>query len=469
MLALVAVLSWGALSGATANETATSTQGATVSLTADEFLAFAAHQNAQGNHALALQLAESILETRPQLYEAQLIRIDALIQLGRQNEGIGLARSVWRDAPSKAEKTRVARLAAVQSYKAGSTLSAKFWLRRALQTAPDPVSRANILRNFNEIRRHEPWKVNLSFSATPSSNINGGAESAAYTIDGLPWTGRVSGEGLALSGYLVSVSGDVRYRWSRPKGRLTAGVRFSQRFALMSSDAKTQAPSAENGDFDYANLDFVFGGTHVFSARHTIAWDASIGRTFSGGAPYADAASLSLTDTRALKSGAVLQQSARLRHEMPVSGSAPATALRYAVSTRKALENRADFQRMAYVEVQHSEAANRLRGEVGAGLSYAPAKPVLGTQARFNLGAAHIRYPDFQVLDPTTFPFVSYTDVPGGRRDTRLSVGAEFLLSEQSYLGFAPLVSVELGKTWSNVSRFETRNLSIGLGIRSTF
>lgn len=79
---------------------------APLELTESQLLDLAARELAAGRAQVALDLVEGLLATRPDVYDAHLIRTDALRQLGRTDEVLPSARAAWREATSDAERTR---------------------------------------------------------------------------------------------------------------------------------------------------------------------------------------------------------------------------------------------------------------------------------------------------------------------------------------------------------------------------
>lgn len=450
--------------GATAQSSRPTAPAAhSIALTQDELIVLARNQLHAGHPQVALDLVEGLLATRPDVYAAHLIRTDALRRLGRSDEAIASARGAWRNAATASEKTRVARLASVEAYRNGRTMQSKFWLRRALNTAETPVEKRNIIRNFNEIRKYDPWSTQFSFSLSPSSNVNNGAQGSVYSVDGLPWIGTVGTLSQALSGYRASMAGTVRYRWRMDSGvSLTAGVRARNTVVMLSSAAKAAAPSAIASDYDFGSVEAVFGGSKPLGKTRALRWDLSAGRLFSGREAYADVMQVSLTDIHALKSGETFSHSIDARKEFAIDPARDGSqALKYAINLTKPAKGRGTFYHSAFVEQVFSDSVTSARYGAGLSTTFAPSKPVFGSTASFTIGAEMIRYPDY--------PFLFGSVVPGGRRDTSLYGAARFTLTDQSYFGFAPEIRVDLGQTWSNVSRFDTRTTAIGIGIKSAF
>lgn len=174
--------------------------------------------------------------------------------------------------------------------------------------------------------------------------------------------------------------------------------------------------------------------------------------------PYADTASLTLTDHRKLASGATFRHGLTARYERPTQASrAPARGLQYSVEHAKLARDIGVFRNAAYVERVFSNDPSKARDSLGLSTSLELMKPVLGTKASFTLGAEMGHYDDYPFLVPTD------------RTDKSLFATARFALVKYDFYGFAPEVRIDFGKTWSNISRFDTHTLSIGLGIKSTF
>ncbi|WP_417259308.1 hypothetical protein [Celeribacter sp.] len=434
---------------------------APLELTQSQLLDLAARELAAGRAQVALDLAEGLLTTRPNVYDAHLIRTDALRQLGRTDEVLPSARAAWREATSDAERTRIARLAAHEAYRNGRNFQSKFWLRRAMNTAESPLAKQNIIRNFNQVRQADPWRTQLSFNVAPSSNVNNGAQGSRYAVDGitLPFDLSVSPTSQALSGYRASLSGSASYTWDGDAGTdYSLGIKHSSTRIVLSSEAKASAPSAKGSDYDTDTVELAFGGSTTLNSDHGLTWSLGAGRIYSAHAPYADTVSLTLTDHHKLKSGAAFRHGLTARYERPTEATrAPARSLQYSVEHAKRARDIGVFRNAAYVERVFSNDPSKARDSLGLSTSLELMEPVLGTKASFALGAEMSHY--------EVYPFLVATD----RTDKSLYLSARFTLIEHSFYGFAPEVRIDFGKTWSNVSRFDTRTSSIGLGIKSAF
>ena len=74
------------------------------------------------------------------------------------------------------------------------------------------------------------------------------------------------------------------------------------------------------------------------------------------------------------------------------------------------------------------------------------------------------------VLGRSDYPdYVAVFNVPGGKQDRSAYADVNIFLPDMDYAGFAPTVRIRAGRTQSNVSRFDTREISVAVGIRSKF
>ena len=89
-------------------------------------------------------------------------------------------------------------------------------------------------------------------------------------------------------------------------------------------------------------------------------------------------------------------------------------------------------------------------------LAYLPAAPLLGAQASFS-GALQLREYDRLRYGSTL------------RRDQKLSLSANFVFEQIDYMGFSPSLTLNATRNISNKTLFDTQELGLSLGIKSTF
>jgi hypothetical protein len=106
-----------------------------------------------------------------------------------------------------------------------------------------------------------------------------------------------------------------------------------------------------------------------------------------------------------------------------------------------------------------SDNVNAASDALGLRASYALGEAVGPARLSFSLGVTWTEFPDYSLFGP----------IPGGRDDRRVHARAEAVFEDWSFAGFAPVLSLEAGRTNSNVSRFDTESLGLGVTFRSTF
>jgi hypothetical protein len=107
-----------------------------------------------------------------------------------------------------------------------------------------------------------------------------------------------------------------------------------------------------------------------------------------------------------------------------------------------------------------SDSNNSTWRGLDLGLSYQVKAPVAGAQLSLSLG---LDYRDYDAFDLGLYM------APGGRQDQGISAGITAVLPQVQYMGFAPVLSLDLARRTSNVSRYDSRDLGLGLSFRSAF
>ena len=96
---------------------------------------------------------------------------------------------------------------------------------------------------------------------------------------------------------------------------------------------------------------------------------------------------------------------------------------------------------------------------------YRLARRVGPAEVELSFGVQKQAFPVFY-----SFSFISgFFPIDGGRNDTRVFGNVDLYFPDYSYAGFAPVVTLSVGRTDSNVGRFERNDASISFAFRSTF
>lgn len=415
---------------------------------------------AQGQIEMARLFALAILKDRPN--DPQALSVLAAVGLATQEPEAAkvVASRAFRLTGDDTTRFRAARLAAKASVDLGQDASAKYWLRRAVQVAPDPKSHNATVRDFLTIRQNAPLRLDLDLSIRPSDNVNQGARDALLTIDGQPTWFYFDGTSMALSGVEAALSVGATYRLNETSNHRTeAGLRVYHRAIALSASAKAQAPTARGSDFANSAWDVSLSHSQKLSDRAIVSAGVMAGQTFLSGTHYADRlrfeGSLSVTHSEAQRT----RLGASVERQWQAGARPPATA--YSVDA--GVQRRLSFGDQIAVKFElgttRSDDLNQENRRIGAQVRYLREKPVAGAQISGTLGLLSRDYPVFfnGIFNDT------------GREDVTLTGSVDVALPDLGAYGFEPVVSLEASRTRSNVSRYDGQTLGIGLRIQSSF
>ena len=429
-------------------------------LTPVQMRALATRRLQRGDAVAAAALARALIARDASDFAAQLLLAQSARALGDGDVADTAARAAWDLATSDAERYAAALIRAQVLASAGHRTRAQLWLRRAADAAPDQATRARAIRDFKYVRLRNPWSTQLSFSVTPTDNLNNGSMHDSFTIDGLPWEFALSGDAQALSGVELSFGADTRYRLSETGTRATdLLLRASHRGYLLSEEARATAPDAEGRDFSAASLAAGLSRRMMLGeTRDELVMTAWAGQNFHGGEAY----------------GAFLRGEARLSHSLSprnrLTGTLSLEARRgeaapeadvgllalgwdhawsggqislYGSVTRSASElSTADYSDLRLGARLAPDAA-WLEGAIGA-------DPSLTLEARSR---------DFE-SSPYSFD---------GRLDEEIRAELQLVFRDIDYMGFNPVLTLETARIRSNVAIHDTHSSGLGLSIRSAF
>lgn len=417
----------------------------------------------RGETGLALQIAEAVLQQRPDDRTALIVVAAAAPRVGEPAKGRLAGARAWRLSETDAQKYEAARLTALAAANEERFTLSTFWLRRALTVTPNEEERTRTLRDARVVKQRNPWATQLSFSLVPSSNVNGGAEDASSSAPGNP-TGELSEDALALSGWRASLSFGAQYRLQEAQNsRTIVGLQYQVARVRITED--TTVPD-EAFDTNYYDL----------SLRHDRALENGT-LTFR--------ASRGLFEYRDLDLSA--QTTAYEKYDIRRLG----VERRFSVNERTLLSFSATKEWLSYLAVGIGEVERVILGgsvtyQLAGGdrvsgtltvvdsdgdsvnytsqdqtlsANYSFAEPLGPISLSLGGGMKWSDYPEYQVLFP----------VPGGRQDTTTFLNANIGFPNVSYAGFTPVLRIDASKTESNVSRFDRTSVSAGLTISSQF
>lgn len=446
----------------TAGQSGGQSSGQTVTLTLDQARAAAEQALKAGDPDIALQIAGGLLQADPNDAFAHFVMAVAFTQKNNLRQGRKAASQAYRYSQNPVRKFESAQLAAQLSFAEGRPTLTQIWMRRAVQHAPNDQIESQIGREYAQVRALNPWSFQIGVGLRPSDNVNNGADTGLNIIDGVPATGILSPDAQALSGVIGTLDITTGYRL-RGDGNSTTtwGGRLYIKEVRLSDDARAQAPMASDDDFDstYAETslrhDFAIGADGFGSV------EAAAGRFWSGGRESYNFGRVSALRGWRLnaQSGITVSGLFESRSRIdPASQDADIYGLgaRYfqRLANGDALSFDLTLRDVNSVNINNDFNTTALRA------AYSFANPIGPVEVSAGITVGYADYDAFNV---------GFISVPGGRQDESVLADLTLLFRGIDYAGFAPTMRFQAGKSRSNVSRFDTRELSVSMGIRSKF
>jgi len=418
-----------------------------------------------GDRDTAAAYAEALLARDPEDLTAHLIQARALRDQGRSGPARAAAARAWALAETPEDRYAAALVTAQVLSSAGRRTAAQFWLRRAVQHAPNDLLRAKATRDYRYVRARNPWATELDLVVAPNSNINNGSARDQsylhYTLNkiifGEPVIYDLSGSAQALSGLELGAALRSRYRF-RETATTAQDLKFglSYRSYILSDSAEAQAPGVSGGDFAFGTLSLGYGyRQRNLAGRGELVAELEAGQTFYGGARYASTLRGSL--------GQALRRAGGRQYRFGIDAQhlvGQATPDLDSLGLRASLSERLAGGGLAYLglstEFTQSPEPTAEYAEVELRGGYVLGRPVLGAALELGLGVA-LR--DYEVS----------LHAPDGRQDRKLFADLTATFTEVDYYGFNPSLTLRASRTDSNIGLYDVNRLGLSLGIKSAF
>ena len=435
-------------------------------LTLPEARKMALEASLQGRHALAVTLARELLKADPQDPAALLALATMRLATGDAAGAYRLGRLSFRNADSRALHHQAARVTALSALAQDQTLRTRFWLRRAADTAPDPLSRARVMRNYRLLQEKSPWRLKFNLAFSPSDNVNGGSDSAFNIIDGVPLVGLLSPSAQALPGLVAQASANLSYRLSESATRQTllTGALAIKRVRLDPGAQGAPLPppftTPQLTNSDLAATSAQLGLSHVsrpqdsaltrnYDLTFTGVWQAGTRAYFGVDAGVELQLALDKTKTATASLGVEHRSHASGRDARIVTFGAGMTFL---------LPNASRLR--AAMQLRHSDGPVFTSRSAVAQINWALGKPIRSVALSITVGGSYVDYPTYSV---------GFIGVPGGRQDESLFAQIDATFTAVQYAGFSPSLRLRHTRTDSNVSRFAGSELALSVGFESRF
>ncbi len=408
---------------------------------------------ASGDYARAAALAQVLIERDPADQAAWLALAQARRAMGQNRAAVTAARRAWTLSESPANRYAAAVVAAQVLASSGARIRAQFWLRRAAEVAPNDALRDRAIGDFRYLRGVTPLSARLSFSLSPTSNINNGAKSERVA------GGQISGAALALSGLEAAAGLSLSYRLP-PGAQRSArlGLSLQTRSYALSAAARARAPASRNSDFAFQELEL----SHDISFAAPGGQGATdlglrLGFNRYGGSPLSQFAGLTLQRRQILGSGAQVSFGAGAeRINRSDAQARSSTVTRVFAGWSRGFDNgaRLSLSAMAINSAAASFLTDNRALSLGAALQLA-GSPLGGPLA---LSLSYVAR-DYRQPVPLF----------GVRSDRTIALGADLTLRRLSYYGFAPTLGIRASKTASSVDLYDSETIGLRLGVRSVF
>ncbi|EPX79649.1 hypothetical protein [Salipiger mucosus] len=433
-----------------------------VELTLPQLRALAARAVQAGRYDAALQLAGLMLAADAEDSYAHFVVAEAHLRGGDPRLAREAAHLSYRHADTDVQKHEAARAAAAASAREGRFLPAQIWMRRALWSSPGEAMTQRAANEFRALRRKARLRIDGGLTVAPSSNVNGGSSERVNTIEGLPLVGILSPTAQALSGTVARAEMTLRYRLARnERAQTELRAHGEVKRVWLSDEAQDKAPSADNGDFGSSLLEA--GLMHRRSLAEkgpVLSLGVHGGRSWAAEAPRYDFGRVSAAMVQSLGARTALTIGHMRQEQYDLDGTADnVTTQAWSLGVMRRLAQGSRLSLNYQVADSQSENVNAVRRTEGLRARFDLGRPVGPVKLGLSLSAFDSHYPDYRVVLP----------VPGGREDRFYGADLDLTLHRFDVAGFVPKVRLSAERSESNVSRFDTEEYSISVGIESRF
>lgn len=436
--------------------------GAQQTLTPAQMRSAAQAALAAGNNATAATLASALLRRDAADFDALLILSRAARTLGDTDIALDAATRAWDAATGDRQRFAAAMVRAQALATAERRTEAQLWLRRAADLAPDDRLRQVAVQDFRYVRARNPWSTQLTFGIAPVSNLNNGSKRDTGLYE-LPVFGQVeaelTGAAQALSGTEINLGVATRYRLRQSqKGRTDLIFGLDHKAYRLSDAARDKAPEARASDFAFT---YAFGQIveRGQTGRPDLPYQlsATLARTWYGGDPYMQFATLSASQSWQVTPAAAWQLNLSHRRQETL-GTRTADATSWDIGLGHSRVTRRGHRLSLGVVARDSRSDSANLGYDGLTLTadLALARPVLGTRLEMDLTLGRKAY--------DTAP-VAGRD----RIDHEVGLSLTAIFDQVDYFGFVPTATLFARRVTSDFGQYDADEAGLSLGIRSAF
>ena len=232
-----------------------------------------------------------------------------------------LASRAYGLAKTRDLRFRAALVAADSSAGVKKFMRAKLWLRFADQNARTEADSDLVAKLYRAVARRDPLSFQADFTATPSNNVNNGAETTIIQIAGLPFV--LSDSEQQLGGVRAAARLTAIYRLSETRTERTDLIADAfTRKVWLDAQARDKAPDVQNSDFAQDTL--ALGFRHIrliWPEVGPTSFTVLGGRNWYGGAVLSDVTQLEVGQALRRSKDTVLRFAVGLRREISAASS----------------------------------------------------------------------------------------------------------------------------------------------------
>ncbi len=407
-----------------------------------------------GHPRAAADITTVLIQRDPSDAPSLIVHAHALRTLQDYGAAQNAARRAWQAARTDPDKYAAARVMAQSLSADGKKTRAQIWLRRAVQVAPTNRTRAQAAREYQFVRKINPWSVNFSFGINPSDNVNNAPRDNTIVLGGLLFTNPAA---VPIAGFEVQSGVTFRYNFSeQQKSRNFVSLHWAETQVVFTDSAVPAG--VEASDFSFRRIETQLGRDFTAgpgAANQTVS--VSLGRIWTGGSTLADEVRLrwtqvyKRTENRSFSWTGEVGYSDRKDNAIR---SGITGALRGQWARPLASGDRISWS--VGIGRTDTDSAAITHSSYSLGAQYTFGKPVMGAIAQISLDNQIRRYDD-----------ALYG--PDARSDVQTAISGSLLFVDFDTYGFAPKLTLEARQTKSNITRFETQNFGLNIGFQSLF
>ena len=433
-----------------------------------------------GDARSALILLDELRARAPKNPLSPYLAAKIFLDSGQPAAARSAAASAYRYGQSARQKYEASVLAARANLASGRYTRAALWTRASAFHAPVPEARARAQSDLAQIAALNPLEMSFDFGVTPSNNVNGGAQTSYNVIEGYTAVGQLSEDAQALAG--MELRGKLRLGYRLVD---TARARLSLRFEQESRRVRLA------GEPMRSVLDPLTGLTslspiadHEFAQDlRQIALDQQVALAGEGaGVLQGQIARVTMDEAgQALWRGGKISgcwcQRGAGSTGSGQDGDGATLSLGGSFEARSYTFDRQDHLRQIWLSARaplgwgaiesalalgavSSTQPNSRQRSVTLVFGVTPQASILGGQTQMQLQLGHARFADYSLLGMAP---------QDGRADRSFGLLARYRPTGLRLGTLAPEITLEKQRRSSNVSRFSTQTVSLGMGLRARF